>query len=143
MARPEGLDRFIEAQEGVYAQVCAELSAGRKATHWMWFIFPQLRGLGRSETARFYGLRNLSEARDYDSHPVLGTRLQDCAKLLLTHPGVPIESIMGEVDALKLRSCATLFASASEAPTVFLALLETFFDGRHCDLTARELEAPA
>lgn len=143
MARPEGLDRFVKAQEGVFDQVQAELRAGRKATHWMWFIFPQLRGLGRSETARYYGLRDVAEARDYDQHPVLGPRLHHCAKLVLTHPETEIEQIMGQVDALKLRSCATLLASASQTPDVFSTLIETFYGGVGCDFTALELETAA
>ncbi|MFC6636003.1 DUF1810 family protein [Sulfitobacter sp. JBTF-M27] len=140
MPEPEGLARFVTAQAGVYEQVCAELAAGRKTTHWMWFIFPQLRGLGRSETARFYGLRDLDAARDYDAHEVLGRRLKHCATLVLEHPDEAIEDIMGKIDALKLRSCATLFERAAKEPEVFTHLLETFFDGQRCALTEEELD---
>ncbi|MEW9920057.1 DUF1810 domain-containing protein [Marimonas sp. MJW-29] len=139
MAGPEDLARFVEAQEGVYDTVRAELGAGRKATHWMWFIFPQLRGLGRSETARFYGLRDLDEARAYAGHPVLGPRLAECASLVLAHAGVPIAEIMGKVDALKLRSCATLFEAAAPGDGVYSRLLETFYAGERCALTQQEI----
>ena len=140
MPESEGLERFVTAQAGVYENVCAELTAGRKASHWMWFIFPQLRGLGRSETARYYGLRDLNEACAYDAHDVLGPRLHACAELVLGHPDKPVQDIMGKIDALKLRSCATLFERAAAKPEVFSTLLETFFDGSRCALTEEELE---
>lgn len=102
----------------------------------MWFVFPQLRGLGRSERARFYGIEGLSEARDYAAHPVLGPRLRAAAELVLSHAGRPAETILGAVDAAKLRSCATLFAAADPAARVFPALLSAFHDGTPCPETA-------
>ncbi|MEF7616167.1 DUF1810 domain-containing protein [Aquincola sp. MAHUQ-54] len=121
------LERFVSAQAPVYGQVLAELSAGRKQTHWMWFVFPQLRGLGRSGMAQHYGLAGLAEARAYLGHPVLGSRLVACSALVLAAPHTPAEAIFGPIDALKLRSCMTLFERAASAEPVFAQVLE-----RHC-----------
>ncbi|MDH2327545.1 DUF1810 domain-containing protein [Cereibacter sp. SYSU M97828] len=121
------LTRFTKAQEGVWPTALAELRAGQKETHWMWFIFPQLRGLGRSETARFYGIADMAEARAYLADPVLGPRLAEAAAAVLAHPG-PADRIMGHVDALKLRSSATLFAAAGGGD-VFERVLAQFYDG--------------
>ena len=110
---PYDLGRFVAAQEAVYARVCAELADGRKRTHWMWFIFPQLRGLGSSPTAQRFGLGSLEEARAYLAHPLLGARLRECAALVNALPGASAETIFGSPDELKFRSCMTLFACAA------------------------------
>lgn len=133
---PTELDRFLAAQTpGVLAAVEAELRAGRKRTHWMWFVFPQLAALGRSETARFYGLRDVAEARGYWAHPVLGPRLRRHAELVLAAPGADARAIMGSPDDLKLRSCATLFSLAAPEEAVFPAILRRFFGGEGDPLT--------
>lgn len=136
------LKRFHEAQDPVWAQVMAELSAGRKTTHWMWFIFPQFARLGRSGTAKFYGISDLAEARAYLADPVLGARLHLAARTLLEHHGTSAVEIMGAVDALKLRSCATLFREAGGG-TEFQALLDVFYDGTPCPLTMGALQSPS
>lgn len=132
---PQSLDRFLAAQEDSYPLALAELRRGRKQSHWMWFIFPQLRGLGRSGMAQFYGIADLAEAQSYADHPVLGPRLVATAEAVLLHPGTPADRIMGEVDALKLRSSATLFRATARAPDVFDRLLRQFFDGQPCPRT--------
>jgi uncharacterized protein (DUF1810 family) len=123
------LDRLVRAQAGSYDAALAELRAGRKRTHWMWFIFPQLAGLGRSETARYYGLVSAAEARAYLAHPLLGPRLRECAAALLDHRNTPVETIMGGIDALKLRSSMTLFEAVADDPETFAAVLNSFYDG--------------
>jgi uncharacterized protein (DUF1810 family) len=127
---PTDLERFIEAQSRVYGDVLAELRAGRKATHWMWFIFPQLRGLGRSSTAQFYGIADRVEAQAYLAHPLLGAHLVECAGLVLEHPSRTAHEIFGSPDDLKLRSCATLFASVSPPGSVFHQVLDRYFGGQ-------------
>lgn len=133
------LDRFVTAQAGVHDAALAELTRGRKDGHWMWFVFPQLRGLGHSAMSRHYGLAGLDEARRYLAHPVLGPRLVACAGAVLAHDGRTAEAILGPVDAVKLRSSATLFAALDGAPPVFARLLTTFFDGQPCPATALRL----
>lgn len=133
-----GLARFHTAQAPVFDTALAELRAGRKETHWMWFIFPQLASLGRSDRARFYGLAGLDEARAYLADPVLAGRLTRAARAVLAHPGKTADEIMGPVDALKLRSCATLFDAAGGGAE-FKALLDTFYDGEACPLTRAAL----
>ena len=133
------LDRFVEAQQDSYPVALSELRQGRKQSHWMWFIFPQLRGLGRSEMSHFYGIADLDEATRYLAHPVLGPRLVECAGAVLTHRGRPAEAIMGPVDAGKLRSSATLFGAVGGAPDVFDRILAEFFDARPCRHTAERL----
>ncbi len=135
------LGRFRAAQDPVWAQVMAELRAGRKATHWMWFVWPQLAVLGRSGTAKFYGIADLAEARAYLADPVLGARLHQAARALLGHREQSAAAIMGPVDALKLRSGATLFREAGGGAE-FQALLDAFYDGRPCPLTMEALQAP-
>ncbi|RYF34632.1 MAG: DUF1810 family protein [Comamonadaceae bacterium] len=108
-ADPFKLQRFVDAQAGVYPAVCAELAAGRKTSHWMWFIFPQLAALGRSETARFYGLADAAHARAYWTHPTLGARLDECSRLVLAIDGRSAHDIFGSPDDLKLCSSMTLF----------------------------------
>jgi uncharacterized protein (DUF1810 family) len=123
------LDRFTTAQDRAYDEVLAELRAGRKASHWMWFIFPQLKELGRSETSRYYRIGGLEEARAYLAHPVLGARLRECTGLVNGHAGMPIDGILGHVDALKFRSSMTLFATAAPGEELFTKALETFYGG--------------
>ena len=136
------LGRFHAAQEGVFERALAELNAGRKRTHWMWFVFPQLRGLGRSSMARKYGIADLDEARDYLADPELSARLQACGEALLAHRGKPVEEILGNFDALKLRSSATLFRETGEGP-VFQDLLDAFFGGQDCRNTMTMLDQGA
>ncbi|MTD99805.1 DUF1810 family protein [Paracoccus sp. YIM 132242] len=136
---PDRLDRFTEAQDGPYDIALAELRQGRKQSHWMWFIFPQLRGLGRSAMSHHYGIADLDEARRYLAHPVLGPRLIACAEAVLAHGNLPAERIMGGIDAEKLRSSATLFAAVENAPPVFRRILDTFYDGRPCPVTVDRL----
>jgi uncharacterized protein (DUF1810 family) len=127
---PFDLQRFVDAQAGVYANVTAELGAGLKTSHWMWFAFPQLKGLGRSSTALHFGLASLDEARAYWRHPVLGARLLECCALLLALPsGRSALQVLGSIDSLKLRSCLTLFERAAPSEALFGALLERFYDG--------------
>jgi uncharacterized protein (DUF1810 family) len=137
---PHDLRRFVDAQAACYAQVLAELQAGRKRTHWMWFVFPQLAGLGSSPTAHRFAIANLAEARAYLAHPQLGTRLRECAQAMLRHRGRSAYEILGSPDDLKLRSCATLFACLSPADTVFEQLLTAFYDGERDARTLRLLE---
>lgn len=126
---------FLTAQDAVWDAVLTELNAGRKASHWMWFVFPQLAMLGRSEMARKFGIRDLKEAADYLAHPVLGDRLLVAATLVLEHSDCTAEEILGPVDAVKLRSCATLFGLVPASPDVFERLLEKFYAGQGCPLT--------
>lgn len=123
------LDHFVAAQDRVYEQVLAELRAGRKETHWMWFVFPQLRALGRSPTAQRYGIADLAEARDYLAHPVLGPRLRECAALVNAVDGRTAHEIFGSPDDLKLRSSMTLFAHATADNAVFRAALKKYHGG--------------
>lgn len=130
-----GLDRFISAQEVSYRQAIAELRAGAKRSHWMWFIFPQLAGLGRSSTARFYGIAGLAEARAYLAHPLLGARLRECTDSMLGWAGKRgADAILGHVDALKLRSSMTLFEQA-DGDGPFAAVLDGFYGGQRDRLT--------
>ncbi|MDP1731363.1 MAG: DUF1810 domain-containing protein [Devosia sp.] len=123
------LDHFVAAQDRVYEQVLAELRAGRKETHWMWFVFPQLRALGRSPMAQRYGIADLAEARDYLAHPVLGPRLRECAALVNAANGRTAREIFGSPDDLKLRSSMTLFAHATADNAVFRAALKKYHGG--------------
>lgn len=120
---PFDIRRFERAQAETYTTALAELHRGRKATHWMWYVFPQLRGLGQSEMSVRYGISGLEEARAYLAHPVLGTRLQECAEAVLAVPDRSAEEILGPVDAMKLRSCARLFAQVTEPGSVFARVL--------------------
>jgi len=121
----------VTAQDsgGTYERAVTELRAGRKASHWMWFVFPQIAGLGYSPTARAYAITSLDEARAYLSHPVLGPRLTECAAILTGLPGRTAEQVFGEVDALKLRSSMTLFMHAAPDGALFRQVLEQYFDG--------------
>jgi uncharacterized protein (DUF1810 family) len=126
---PHNLARFLTAQEVSYAHALAELRAGRKRTHWMWFVFPQLDGLGSSPTANQYAIRSLDEARAYLAHPVLGPRLRECAEAVLGVEGRTAHEILGSPDDLKLRSSATLFARVSPPGSAFERLLAKYFGG--------------
>ena len=128
MADPYRLERFVTAQAPVFATVRAELAAGAKRTHWMWFIFPQLAGLGTSQMSQTYAISGRDEAAAYLAHELLGPRLLDCTRLVLAVPDKSAVDILGPVDAAKFRSCMTLFAEASEAPE-FAAALQKYFDG--------------
>ena len=131
------LDRFVGAQEeGVYARALAELRTGRKESHWMWFVFPQIAGLGRSETARFYAIASLDEARAYLAHPVLGPRLVEATETIVSASGTA-EAILGPVDALKLRSSMTLFEAVAEEPAPFRAALDRFGGERDAETVRR------
>lgn len=132
---PASLKRFVFAQRRSYDTALTELRRGRKQSHWMWYVFPQLRGLGRSEMSWHYGIADLDEARSYLAHPVLGPRLAECGAAVLAHAGTPAEAIMGSVDAGKLRSSMTLFAAIEGAPPVFDRILDQFYGGRRCPRT--------
>lgn len=122
------LDRFIRAQDGVYVTALAELRRGRKASHWMWFVFPQIAGLGRSDMARVYAIRDSDEARAYLAHPVLGPRLVEAAEAAVAASG-SAAAIFGGIDAIKLRSSMTLFAAVADDAAPFAAALARFFNG--------------
>jgi uncharacterized protein (DUF1810 family) len=125
---PHGLARFVLAQQEIYESVLAELGSGQKRSHWMWFIFPQIEGLGHSATSRYYAIKSLDEARAYLSHGVLGARLVECCEILLGLKGKSAADIFGFPDDLKLRSSMTLFAEAAESGSVFERVLEKYFN---------------
>jgi uncharacterized protein (DUF1810 family) len=126
---PHDLNRFGQAQEGDYERALSEIKSGRKRTHWMWYIFPQFAGLGFSSTSMHYSIKSLPEARAYLGHAVLGPRLTECAEAALGVEGRSAHEIFGSPDDMKLRSCATLFASVSPAGSVFHRLLDKYFQG--------------
>jgi uncharacterized protein (DUF1810 family) len=126
---PHDLNRFVRAQEHDYDRALAEIRSGRKRTHWMWYLFPQIDGLGFSEAARRYAIRGRDEARAYLEHPVLGPRLVECAEAVLAVQGCSAREIFGTPDDVKLRSCMTLFAEVSPAGSVFRRMLEVYFGG--------------
>ncbi|MDB4944777.1 MAG: hypothetical protein JWP97_4311 [Labilithrix sp.] len=125
------LDRFVHAQDehGTYDQALEELRAERKTSHWMWFVFPQIEGLGHSAMAQRYAISSIDEARAYLAHPVLGARLRACVAVLNEAKSRDAERILGGIDAVKLRSSLTLFLRAAPGETIFLQALERFFDG--------------
>jgi uncharacterized protein (DUF1810 family) len=127
---PFGLQKFVDAQSRVIDAVRQELRSGRKSSHWMWFVFPQLAGLGLSLTADFYALRSLEEARAYLAHPVLGARLRECTDLVNTIAGRDLHAIFGDPDRLKFRSCMTLFAMAAPEEGVFAEALRKYCGGQ-------------
>jgi uncharacterized protein (DUF1810 family) len=131
MNDPFDLQRFVSAQDsaGTYPRAVAELRAGLKTSHWMWFIFPQLAGLGSSPTARHYAIGSLDEARAYLAHPVLGGRLRECSAILAASTDRSAQQIFGGIDAMKLRSSMTLFQLAAPQEQVFTDVLDRFFDG--------------
>jgi uncharacterized protein (DUF1810 family) len=139
VADPHDLARFVEAQAPVYRTAVEELRAGRKRTHWMWFVFPQLRQLGRSPTAVHYGIASRDEAVAYLAHDLLGPRLRECARLVAAVDGRSAEQIMGPVDALKLRSSMTLFAEVTGDDHDFTRVLERFYSGEPDPLTVELL----
>jgi uncharacterized protein (DUF1810 family) len=127
-AMSDRLERFVSAQESAYARALDELRGGEKRSHWIWFVFPQIAGLGRSEMARNYAIDSLEEARAYLAHPLLGPRYLECVEALMMHADRPATAIMGDVDAMKLRSSLTLFMIAGGGDQVSAALA-TFFNG--------------
>jgi uncharacterized protein (DUF1810 family) len=136
---PYNLNRFLAAQQSTYAAVLAELRQGKKTSHWMWFIFPQLAGLGHSPTAQHYAIASLDEARAYLMHSALGDRLRECVRMLENLPhGSSAVGVLGEVDAMKLRSSLTLFEAAT-GDDLFSAALDRWFDGVRDDATLRLL----
>lgn len=134
---------FLSSQNEVYDQVRRELAAGHKESHWMWFIFPQLLGLGHSAMARRFGIESKSEALRYFQHPVLGERLRECIQLLLACPSRNITEILGPPDDLKFRSCLTLFACAVPQEALFQTALDSFYGGKHDELTRALLRQPS
>ena len=129
------LTEFVTAQEGCWPDVLRELRAGQKTSHWIWWVFPQLAVLGRSARARHFGLADLSEAEAYYAHPTLGPRLVDVTRLLEAHEGRAPEEILGEIDALKVRSCLTLFETVPGSADVFAGTLDSLYDGQRCPIT--------
>ncbi len=129
MSDPFNLDRFVDAQSSEYEQVLGELRAGRKQSHWMWFVFPQLRGLGRTSTAEYYGIGSLEEAAAYLAHPILGPRLKECTEMVNRVEGRTVDEIFGFPDNLKFRSSMTLFAQATKDNQLFTDALDKYFAG--------------
>ncbi|MCM8768383.1 MAG: DUF1810 domain-containing protein [Candidatus Omnitrophica bacterium] len=129
------LERFVEAQAGTYRQALDEIRSGCKRSHWMWFIFPQMKGLGHSSTANYYAIQSLDEAREYLAHPVLGKRLKECAEALMALENLTVSEIFGYPDDLKLRSSMTLFSLAAGPGSVFEKVLEKYFNGQKDSLT--------
>ena len=134
---PHDLARFVEAQATTYDRALAELRLGRKESHWMWFIFPQIAGLGQSPMARRYAIRSLREATAYLAHPVLGPRLLECAEAVLAIEHRPAIEVFGQPDDVKLRSSATLFALVSQPPSIFDRVIDKYFGGERDDRTIR------
>ena len=139
MTDPHDLQRFVDAQAPVFEQVCAELREGRKRSHWMWFVFPQIEGLGHSETAHRFAISSLEEAEAYLQHPVLGPRLRECTRLVNFVAGRSIEQILGHPDDLKFRSSMTLFAHVPSGNEVFREALQKYFGGKPDRLTLERL----
>jgi uncharacterized protein (DUF1810 family) len=140
-ADPHQLHRFLEAQDqgGTYDRALAELRAGRKRSHWMWFVFPQIAGLGHSEMSQTYAIASIAEARAYLDHPVLGSRLRECTRALLQVGGRSAAEILGSIDAVKLRSSMTLFARAAPEEPVFQRLLDQYYGGEGDEATEQLL----
>jgi len=135
------LERFIAAQEPVYGRVQTELGRGEKASHWMWFVFPQIAGLGFSATARHFAISGAAEARAYLDHPLLGPRLRECTEKVLAHRGRSAEAIFGGIDAIKFRSSMTLFDAVAEPPSAFGEALDAFYGGERDAATLERLGA--
>jgi uncharacterized protein (DUF1810 family) len=136
---PHNLQRFVDAQRPVYQEVCAELRNGLKTKHWMWFIFPQIRGLGHSPMAAKFGISSRHEAGAYLEHPILGGRLEECTRLLMLIDDRPIEQILGTIDALKFKSSMTLFAIVAPNHPIFKDAVGKYFGGRFDPLTLERL----
>jgi len=141
MSYTEGLQRFLTAQEGVYENALAEVENGRKTSHWMWFIFQQMKGLGFSKTASYYGIESKAEAEAYLTHPVLGKRLQEITSALLNSGATNANKVFGYPDDLKLKSSMTLFAALPSAPPLFHQVLRQFFNGEQDERTIALLNA--
>ena len=137
MESKSSLTRFLDAQAGNYADALAEIKSGRKRTHWMWYVFPQIQGLGLSETARFYAIKDRREAQEYLAHPVLGPRLVDISTVLLGLKSNDAHAIFGSPDDMKLKSSMTLFAALPGAPPVFQQVLDKFYGGARDEKTLR------
>ncbi len=137
---PYDLNRFLRAQEGVYERAVAELRGGQKRTHWMWFIFPQIEGLGYSPTARLYSIKSVEEARQYLDHPVLGKRLLECTEAVLALKGGSVSEIFGHPDDLKFKSSMTLFEKIAIPGSVFSLALDRYCHGERDEMTLRLLE---
>lgn len=140
MTSANNLTRFIEAQDGVYEIALNEIKKGQKTSHWMWYIFPQIKGLGYSETAKFYAIQNLDEASRYLHHPVLGTRLVEISSALLNLTTDNASAVFGSVDAMKLKSSMTLFSLLKNSNPVFQKVLEKFFNGMKDQKTIELIE---
>lgn len=134
------LDRFLQAQERDYPLAMREILAGHKEGHWIWYIFPQLRGNGHSDKSMFYGVRDLGEAKEFLRHPTLELRLRAAMDAMLFHAGAPVVEVLGSVDAAKLRSSATLFHLARPEDPIFMQVLKTFFNGNPCPLTVKAVD---
>jgi uncharacterized protein (DUF1810 family) len=141
-ADPYDLARFVDAQERDYERALSEIRAGRKRSHWMWYVFPQIDGLGSSSTSRRYAIKSVDEAKAYLAHPVLGPRLVECMDALLDLAGREAHEIFGSPDDMKLRSCASLFASVSPDRSVFHRVLDKYFGGVLDERTVRLLTTP-
>ena len=141
MTDPYNLERFVDAQDthGTYERAASELRAGQKVSHWMWFIFPQVAGLGHSSTSRAFAISSLAEARAYLRHPILGPRLTKCAQLVMGIDGKSAIEVFGTIDAAKLRSCMTLFTSAAPDEPAFRAVLDKYFNGAPDETTIERL----
>jgi uncharacterized protein (DUF1810 family) len=139
MDDPYNLNRFVEAQNRVYHQVCSELRQGSKQSHWMWFVFPQIKGLGYSPMSKAFAISSLEEAKAYLRHPILGPRLLECTKLVNSTSGLTIHDIFGSPDDLKFHSSMTLFAHAEPDNPVFVEALRKFFGSRYDQLTLDQL----
>ena len=137
---PFQLSRFVNAQDKIYDRALAELKDGRKRSHWMWFVFPQIEGLGFSSTTQYYSIKSLEEARRYLDHPVLGKRLRECTETILALEGLSASSIFGYPDDLKLKSSMTLFAGVAEPQSVFMRVLEKYYQGNPDERTVAILE---
>ena len=141
MCNNNSLSRFLEAQEKFYDIALAEIKNGEKESCWMWYIFPQLRGLGSSRMSYVYGIDGIEEAKEYFSHPILSSRLLEITQALLIHPNVIIEDLIGDLDVMKLQSCMTLFAFLSEEGSVFHKVLDCFYEGKMDEKTLNMLKA--
>ncbi len=139
MTTEQKFAEFVAAQDEVYDAVRGELARGRKETHWMWFVFPQMAGLGSSFLSQKFGITSKAEAREYLEHPILGSRLRECTKLMLASTEQDISTILGYPDDLKFRSCMTLFAAVAPEESIFKAALEKFFAGKPDARTLRLL----
>ena len=139
MTDPYNLNRFVMAQEAVYSDVVTELMQGRKSGHWIWFIFPQIAGLGHSPVSQRYSLSSIEEARAYNAHPILGPRLIECTNLVLAAKDRSVEQIFGALDALKFRSCMTLFSVADPENRIFQKAVDRCFEGEPDTLTLKAL----